>query len=158
MRNNLHFTKQSGYKSGPFDLCITPYDALYKCIQSDFKLFFDDLHLIYGMNAYGDRSNCGGGHQNITNSYGIVFNHEGSTHSHLFNEGRNDDDFYIRDDFYQFRKRYTERIKNFLNYIEENDDIVLVHKKQDDVKVDMDVICGLFKEKYTNKQFSVLEL
>ena len=29
----------NGYKSFPFDLCITPAEALYKCIETDFKFF-----------------------------------------------------------------------------------------------------------------------
>ena len=41
---------------------------------------------------------------NITNFYNIVFNHEGSTHSHLFNIGKNDDLFFIRNNFEEFKK------------------------------------------------------
>ena len=113
IKNKLKLTRDNGYKSCPFDLCITPYESLYKCLETDFEFFFDNLHTIPSPNAGGDRSKCGVGLLNITNYYGIVFNHEGSTHSHLFKEGTNDDDFYIRDDFKKFKERYLTRIKNF---------------------------------------------
>jgi hypothetical protein len=29
----------------------------------------------------------------------MIFNHEGTTHSHLFKEGKNDDMFYIRNKY-----------------------------------------------------------
>ena len=31
----------------------------------------------------------------------------------MFAEGKNDDEFYFRDDFLQFRRRYAARIQNF---------------------------------------------
>jgi len=119
MKYNLQLTKENGYKSCPFDLCITPYSSLIECLKTDFEHFFD-LSLIWGTNAEGDRSSCGKGEQNITNRYGMIFNHEGSTHSHLFQEGKNEDDFYIRNDFFEFKKRYRERIKNFKEYMKKD--------------------------------------
>ncbi|NDE17552.1 hypothetical protein EBZ80_21765 [bacterium] len=62
----LSHTKGNGYKTCPFDLCITPYDALYRCLETDFSFFFHGLHLVPGQNADGDRSQCGPGGQNIT--------------------------------------------------------------------------------------------
>jgi hypothetical protein len=157
IKHRLHLSNHSGYKSCPFDLCITSYDALYKCIKDDFKNFFD-LSISPGMNADGDRSKCGIGLRNITNSYGIVFNHEGATHSHLFNEGRNDDDFYIRNDFEKFKQRYTQRIQNFHNYMHEYDKIVLVHHNFNNARYNIGVICEILKERYPGKIFTILEI
>ncbi len=119
MKHTLQITKKNGYHSCPFDLCITPYNSLIECLKTDFEHFFD-LSLTGGLNAEGDRTLCGKGEKNITNRYGMIFNHEGSTHSHLFKEGKNDDNFYIRNDFYEFKKRYCERIKNFREYMKKD--------------------------------------
>ena len=83
----------------------------------------------------------------------MIFNHEGSTHSHLFRDGTNDDDFYIRDDFLEFKKRYKKRISNFYQHIAENDIIVLVHKKGDDGVADLAGICKILLDRYPLKQF-----
>ena len=84
------------------------------------KMFFAffDLSLIPNQLIDGDRIFCSNPNEgyNITNSYGMIFNHEGSTHSHLFCEGTNDDDYFIRDDFAKFKKRYQKRINNFYSY------------------------------------------
>jgi hypothetical protein len=127
IRNSLQISKSNGYKTCPFDLCVTPFESLYKCLETDFLYFFDDLRLISGSNACGDRPLCGKGGNNITNYYGITFNHEGSTHSHMFNEGKNDDEFYIRNDFQKFKERYTERIKNFKEYLKTSKNITFIY-------------------------------
>lgn len=160
IKSTLQLTKEKGYKSCPFDLCITSYAALYECLKTDFKYFFDDLHLIPWENAPGDRSLCGKGGYNIMNKYGINFNHEGSTHSHMFNEGKNDDKFYIRNDFQEFRKRYQIRVKNWFDYIEQNDEIILVHGLHKVFKGEgsLQAICDLLKGKYPKKIFRYLEI
>jgi hypothetical protein len=157
IKEALNLTRNNGYKSCPFDLCMTPVESLYYCIETDFKFFFDNLHTIPGSNADGDRSKCGNGLLNITNYYGIVFNHEGSTHSHLFKEGTNDDNFYIRDDFKKFKERYSTRIKNFLNYIEKNNEIIFVHSFLDICEEkDLGKIYEIFSKKYPTKIFKFI--
>lgn len=90
MKHHFGLTKQGGQPSCCFDLCVTPFSALVSAIEDDFAHFFD-LLIVDGTNAEGDRSKAG--RRNIANAYGMTFNHEGSTHSHLFAEGKNDDDF-----------------------------------------------------------------
>ena len=43
LKNVLKYTYADGYKSCPFDLCITPFNSLYEAIKTDFEYFFDDL-------------------------------------------------------------------------------------------------------------------
>ena len=117
IKRTYNLTKKNGYKSCPFDLCVTPFESLYNCIETDFKFFFDNLHT----------TPDGSGGRNISNYYEMEFNHEGTGLSHEFNEGKNDDEFYIRDDFKKFKERYSLRIQNFLNYIEENNEIIFIH-------------------------------
>lgn len=153
IKNTLKLTKKSGYKTGPFDLCITQYNSLVNCINTNFANFFDDLHLEPGSNAAGNRSSCGPGGMNIVNSYGMIFNHEGSTHSHLFEEGKNDDEFYIRNNFQKFRERYTRRIQNFRDYINNSQEIILIFSKHpNDTYQDYELL-NLFNNAFPNKKF-----
>ena len=129
------------------------------CIESDFQSFFEELRLTAGMNADGDRTHCGVGGMNITNSYNIVFNHEGSTHSHLFSEGNNDDFFYIKHDFENFRKRYVKRIENFQNYINNYNTIHFVYTLDyPDEILYIDKLKQLLSIKYKNKTIHFLEI
>ena len=143
--------KSNGYLSCPFDLCVTSYEGFRKCIDTNFEHFLDDLHLIPGPNAEGDRSLCGKGGHNITNAYGMVFNHEGSTHSHLFNEGKNDDEFFIRDDFKEFRLRYSRRIQNYLNYIKTYNEIIFIYNPDPELKNIKEELLEYLTETYKNK-------
>lgn len=156
IHSQIGMTKGNGYLTGPFDLCVSPFNALYKCIDTDFKFFFDDLSLIAGPNAPGDRRLAGTGLLNITNSYGFIFNHEGPSHSHLFNEGKNDDNFYCRDNFKQFKLRYQRRIDNFYNYIKNNDHITIVMYHHLDVELDRLLL--LLNTKYPNKTFTYIRI
>lgn len=151
LRWEHNLQKSNGYLSCPFDLCVTSYEAFRKCIDTNFEHFFDDLRLIPGPNATGDRSLCGKGEQNITNAYGMVFNHEGSTHSHQFKEGKNDDEFFIRDNFKEFRLRYSMRIQNYLDYINTYNEITFVYNPDPALKNMKNEPLEFLTETYTSK-------
>jgi hypothetical protein len=89
----------------------------------------------------------------------MIFNHEGSTHSHLFNIGKNDDSFYIRNDFEKFKERYAIRINNFKNYIQTHDHIVFVvsytGNKDHAGNADIGVLNNLLKEIYPTKNIEL---
>jgi len=156
IKSQLRLMKRNGYLTCPFDLCVSPFNALYKCIETDFEFFFDELSLIAGLNAPGDRSLAGTGMLNITNSYGFVFNHEGPSHSHLFNKGTNDDSFYCKDNFKEFKLRYQRRIDNFKNYIINNERITFVVYYHLDVELDRLLL--LLNTKYPNKTFTYIRI
>ena len=153
MKESLRISKRKGYLSCPFDLCITPFDGLYHCIETNFEYFFKELKLVDGSNATGDRSLCGSGNKNIVNSYSMIFNHEGSTHSHLFREGKNDDEFYIRNDFEGFKKRYSKRIENFYNNINSSNFIYFICHEY--TREQTDKLLILLKDKFPNKELSI---
>ena len=156
LKNKLDLTKDKGYLTCPFDLCVSSFDSVYNCLSTDFKHFFENLELIRGANAEGDRSKAGNGRKNIKNSYNIIFNHEGSTHSHMFKEGTNDDEYYIRDDFKKFRERYKRRIANFKKYIFFNTDITFVTK--DYTKDQNKKLKVLLQNLYKNKNIEILSI
>lgn len=39
IKGNLKISKSLGYKTCPFDLCVTNFDSLYNCIKTDFQYF-----------------------------------------------------------------------------------------------------------------------
>ena len=160
IKHSLGLNKVNGYNSCPFDLCITPFESLYKCIETDFQYFFDDLRLIPGVCADGRSKDDLQNKHNITNHYNIIFNHEGSTHSHLFNNNKNDDLFYIRNDFEKFKERYSSRINNFRNYIREYDNITFIIKCDcgNNTTYNLTALTNLLKEKYNNKNFNIIEI
>ena len=126
MKNAYGLSKAEGQPSCPFDLCITPLDAMLEMVKTDFEGFFDGLHLQRVINAGGERRHAGRGQQNIVNKCGIIFNHESSTHSHLFREGKDDDHYYTADNFRRFRDRYEQRIANWRAQLQAHPHITLV--------------------------------
>lgn len=155
IKNVLNMSKKSGYKTCPFDLCVTNIDSIYECLSTNFENFFEDLHLIYA-----DERAVGNNREGnyIKNKYGFIFNHEGSILSHLFFEGKNDDDFYIRNDYYEFKKRYNSRISNFLETLDKNNEIVLLYypETEDEKKANIGKIIDLLSKKYPSKKFSTI--
>ena len=46
IKNKFNLSKNNGYKSCVFDLCITSYESLCSILENNFKNFFDDLKII----------------------------------------------------------------------------------------------------------------
>lgn len=157
IKNKLKLSKKNGYNSCPFDLCITKsFKDLCKVIETDFEYFFDNLHLIKWWNAKGNRSKAGPGNTAISNKYNMVFNHEGASHSHLFKEGKNDDNYFTRYNYKNFKDRYSNRINNFNNYINNYKDIIFIYKNYKDF--DEIYFKNLINKKYGEKNISFLKI
>lgn len=155
LKATYNLSKKNGYKSSPFDLCVTSADALYKTLEANFDNFFDGLKIVPWSNAEGDRSNAGPGLTCITNKNGIFFNHEGSGHSHLFKEGTNQDDFYTRNNYKEFKKRYNNRISNFKNYCKYANSITFIHNHK---IIDETLIKNIITNKYGKKTINFISL
>jgi hypothetical protein len=154
IKTNLKLSKSSGYKSSVFDLCITDFDTLCKVLKTDFKDFFD-LKIIKWVNADGNRRFAGPGLTCVSNKDGIIFNHEGAGHSHLFREGTNDDAFYTRNNFKEFKKRYYNRILNFRNYCKYSNEIIFIHNHKD---FDESIIYNIITKTYGKKIIKFISL
>jgi hypothetical protein len=155
MKKELKISKLDGYKSCPFDLCITSFNSLCKILINNFENFFDDLKIIEWGNADGNRSLAGAGITAISNKCNMIFNHEGGGHSHLFREGKNDDDFFSRNDFKEFKKRYSKRILNFKNYCKNYDEIIFIYKS---TEFDESVIKNIIIDTYGEKNITFVSL
>jgi len=150
LKHEYGLSKQGGYKSCPFDLCITPFESLCKILENNFDTFFDNLKIIKWGDAEGDRSLAGPGKTAISNEAGMVFNHEGGGHSHLFRIGKNDDEFYSRDDFKEFKNKYSKRIENFKSNLKSSNKIIFLYADKDPLNSTFNVekVEKIIKEKY----------
>ena len=92
-------SKDNGYKTCPFDLCVTPYQGLIECLKTNFSNFFN-LRIENGI---------------IMNEYNMWFNHEAPM------------ELYANNNFEKFKERYINRINNFNNYITNNNEICFIH-------------------------------
>lgn len=95
----FHQSKEKGYKTCPFDLCVTPYKSLLNCLQTDFSDFFQ-LRIENGI---------------IMNAYNMWFNHEAPM------------ELYSTDNFKLFIERYSKRISNFKEYLNGNYEVCFIH-------------------------------
>lgn len=148
-------SKKNGYKTCPFDLCITPFYVLCNILENNFSTFFDGLKIIEWGNGKGDRSNAGKGFSAITNKEGIIFNHEGAGHSHLFKVGRNDDTFYSKNNFKEFRIRYARRIQNFQTILKKANNITFVYTGD---CFEENIIREIIKKTYGDKTINFIKM
>lgn len=100
MRKNIFkYSKENGYKTCPFDLCVTPYNGLVECLKTNFSKFFN-LRIENGI---------------IMNEYDMWFNHEVPT------------ELYSNNNFEKFKERYENRINNFKEYLFGNYEVDFIH-------------------------------
>lgn len=85
----------------------------------------------------------------------FFFNHEGSGHSHLFKEGTNQDNFYTKNNYKEFKKRYNNRISNFKNYCKYANTITFIHNHK---IIDETLIKNIITNKYGKKTIKFISL
>jgi hypothetical protein len=137
-KNIFDLSKDKGYLTCPFDLCETPYKSLLEIIENNFNNFFDNLECIIENNE-----------KIITNYYNIKFNHESPINSKQLNY---ESDFYIKNNFKELILRYKKRIKNFYNYINNNNKIIFVTNNYNE---NLNEILNIFEKKYPTKNFYI---
>jgi len=132
--NNFRVNREKGYKTCPFDLCVTNYEGIVKCINDDFKYFTDLSSLI--LEYYGYKNievlNAFPKQLLIYNSkYNFCFNHESPCHAYLDvkQQWENGPTHFIDNNYKYFIERYNQRINNFRNYLNDpNNHIVFMFK------------------------------
>ena len=106
--------KQNGYKTCPFDLMVSNYNGLVKCIREDFKYFCDPQHL---------RIKNG----RLFNSYyNFHFNHESPSNINLYQKEKWKEGLqhYTANNFKNFIIRYDNRINSFRNYLKNKNNYI----------------------------------
>ncbi len=114
VENGLRKRKQDGYKTCPFDLMVSNYTGVIKCIEDDFKYFCDTNYLQLNDNI-------------IYNTYyNFGFNHESPYHCDIYlhenwPEGAN---HFVNNNYLHFIQRYNRRIQSFRNYLNDPDNCI----------------------------------
>jgi hypothetical protein len=121
LRLGLRNTKANGYSTCPFDMMVSNYVGVCKCIEDDFKYFCDPEHLklIDAPDMTSHFPNQKLGEKWIVNTYyNFVFNHESPYHGNLYlNEKWNGPNHFVDNNFENFIKRYEARISAFRDYL-----------------------------------------
>ena len=116
-------TKADGQMSCPFDLMqINNINDLYKIISSDFSFFFTDLQVCDGMPCSKSMNFV----HEVTNH--CIFN-EVVADANNHNTGGNSLDF-ITNDFELLKERYSQRIKNYFNKLQDDNILFIYHSEQ----------------------------
>ena len=126
MRKNIFKQeKKNGYLTQPFDLCVTPYSGLCKCLKDNFAQFFNlRIENYITMNAYN-----------------MWFNHE--------------TEFYQKNNFEEFKKRYENRINNFRKYLTSGQEICFIHSNPFE---DSYELCNILENTYPDLIFKILAI
>jgi hypothetical protein len=119
--NQVRLKKEDGYKTCPFDLCVSNYNGVVDCINNDFRDFTNPDYLLLtsthnNILVRGVRPN----EKLIFNTkYNFCFNHESPFHADLYlsENWPNGPDHYIMNNFQLFLERYNRRINNFIEYL-----------------------------------------
>ena len=109
VENKLRKTKDEGYLTCPFDLMVSNYQGIIRCIYDDFLDFCNPAYLV--LNDHG-----------IFNvKYNFGFNHESpEEEAELYlhenwPEGRM---HFVNNNYAHFIERYNKRIKSFYYYLQ----------------------------------------
>jgi len=134
VENKFRENRENGYKTCPFDLCVSNYEGVVDCIKDDF-LHLTDLNFLtleyYGykdievLNAFPKQLLI------YNTKYNFCFNHESPCHANLdeIQEWANGPTHFIDNDCTLFIERYNQRVQNFRNYLNDsNNHIVFMFK------------------------------
>ena len=149
--NRLRSSKADGYKTCVFDLMVSNYNGVVKCILEDFKNFTDPKFLHYTATTG----------ENILNSYyNFQFNHETPGHANLYIQenwpgGKN---HFVDNNFAHFIERYKARINNFINYLQTCEFITFVIEFFDTIRFDKTCkdLCDALALKYPKLNYKII--
>jgi hypothetical protein len=135
--------RAGGYRTGPFDLIMSNYDGLCRCLDEDFAHFFeiDFLNQSQIWNAY----------------YGFRFNHESPHQYHDLGsqEGWDSPLHFVDNNFENFKLRFSARIDNFRSYLTSPQPKVFIYQGANRMPVEVDAI---IKARYPSIDFRIIAL
>jgi hypothetical protein len=152
----LRNIKNNGYKTCPFDMMISNYIGLCKCIEDDFK-YFCDLNYLELRPAPKMQTHIPNQDDNqmwVYNTYyNFTFNHESPFHGNLhLTEHWTGPYHFVENNFENFIKRYTDRISNFRNYLNSCDYINFILVRYNSIPYEL---VQILKLKYPNLKFKI---
>lgn len=156
LRLGLRNVKANGYKTCPFDMMVSNYIGVCKCIEDDFKYFCDPEHLalVDAPDMTSHFPNQKLGEKWIVNTYyNFVFNHESPYHGNLYlNEKWDGPNHFVDNNFANFIERYTTRINAFREYLASGAFINFVSWRYNSIPYEL---CEVIKNKYPELKFKI---
>ncbi len=148
--NNLRKRKNEGYNTCPFDLMVSNYKGVIDCISTDFIYFYDLEYIILEKET------------NIIKNtkYNFGFNHESPDHANLYlHENWKEGNYhFVNNNFKHFIDRYKQRIKSFINYLNDsNNYIIFIIQFYYDIipNDDLNELRNVLKIKYPNLKYEI---
>jgi hypothetical protein len=150
VKKQIRKRKEEGYNTCPFDLMVSNYKGIVKCIEEDFKHFCDTKYLTLQNNL-------------IYNTYyNFGFNHESPYHADLYltenwPEGPN---HFLNNNYLHFIERYNNRIQSFRNYLNDPNNTILfiIQFTYDKCPDDNNLfeLKNILSEKYPNLDYKII--
>lgn len=162
--HGLRGRRAGGYRTCPFDECISNPAGAAAAFREDFAAFTDPAHLTL-MPAPFTTGGIRAGERLLVNTrYGFVFNHESPDHAGLYkSQGwAGGAEHFVADGYAEFRRRYEARIKALRAYLSAPDARVafLLTLPRDDAALDAaaDDLASAIRAAYPALDFEVLRL
>ena len=149
---NIRARKENGYQTCPFDIMVTNYVGICECINDDFKHLCDEKYL--EMIKVSDAEST-----IYNNKYNFVFNHESPGHANLYltENWEHGTDHYIINNYENLKKRYANRVNNFVKYLSDpNNIITFIITTWNKSEADMHILKDILKEKYPNLKYKFI--
>jgi len=160
VENGLRVKKEQGYKTCPFDWMITNYNGIIECIKDDFKFLCDPeyLKVITITDKYNYLNFPINSTVIVNTKYKFIMNHESSGHGNLFkDEGWPKGKYHFEmNNFEELIIRYTNRIKNFKYYMENEYEVTFVISKVNNTIETNKELDKIVREKYPNTKIDFL--
>ena len=117
VETGIRKTKKEGYLTCPFDELVSNLSGVIKCIDEDFKNFYDENFLSI-IQCKGDSPNFSHIKDDklIRNTYyNFIYNHESPGHANLYisQNWKGGINHYIDNNYKEFKNRYIKRISHF---------------------------------------------
>lgn len=112
-------SKANGYKTCPFDLCISPFEGMVECIRDDFKDLCNPKYLRLQTVPAAVLESATDEELIYNTKYSLVFLHESPGHANLYQTEQwpNGRYHWVNDNWKAFCERYSRRIDNFRMYL-----------------------------------------
>lgn len=127
VHNGYREMRSNGYKTCPFDMMVTNYDGMVRCIGNKLADLTDPEQLSIVKIPLYSIHNPG---QNLIfqNKYKFWFNHESPGHADLYiKEGwAGGINHYVDNNYALLRERYDYRVSNFLSYVNSGERITFI--------------------------------
>jgi hypothetical protein len=139
-------SKINGYRTCPFDLCVTPFIGLCECLLDGFdKNKFFNLRVEYDPI---NKQEC------ILNEYNMWFNNESEENVGdkvvAWHPGK-----YADNNYKLFKTRYEARIQNFLQYVQSDSTILFILEQS---HTESESLIKIIRQKYPKLKFKILLL